>query len=119
MEISKLGEPIEIILHLWDESPRYQKFELPNDVLERIEAWVHEFTEYSIWYTLNKFDFHKDVLNKTGFTIILSDGETQTHKPAHVLTALHTMSNIRSQKTNRTFICPPCKYSNLLQHKRK
>jgi len=113
MKTCAFGEPKQIILHLWDESPRFQKFVLPDDMLECIEVWVHEFTEYAIWYALNRFGFHKDVLNKTGFTIILSDGETQIHKPAHVLTALHTMSTIQSEKRNLTFICLPSKYSTL------
>jgi len=113
MEPCDLGEPREIILHLWDESPRFHKFTLAYAELEHIEEWVHEFTEYAIWYTLNRIGFHKDILNKSGFTVILPNGETQIHTPAHVLTSLHTLSIIRSKKTNRTFICPPCKYLNI------
>lgn len=110
------GESKKIVLQLWDERPRFQLFQLPTNLYQDVETWVHEFTEYSIWYTLHRFGLHKNILNKSGFTILLSNGETQIHKPAHVLTALHTLSVLSSKSSNRTEVCSPTKYAKMLLH---
>ena len=46
------GEACKIKLHLWDESPRCQSFELPVYLFEDIGSWIHEFTELTLWNVL-------------------------------------------------------------------
>ena len=104
------GKSRKIKLQLWDERPRYQPFELPVYLFEDINSWIHEFTELTIWNALYKFGFNKDVLNKTGFEIILPDKEKRIHRPAHVLSSFHTISVIKSKKTNQIYLCYPDEY---------
>ena len=113
--VSKLIELMsqKIILQLWDERPRHQQFELPVIMFEKIESWVHEFTELSIWNTLHSFGYDKDVLNLSGFKITFPNGEKQIHKPSHVLAALHTISIIKSQRTNKIKVIQPNDYVKL------
>ena len=109
-------ESSKIILKLWEERPRFQKFELPDVMFENIRSWVHEFTELSIWNVLRSFGFRVNILNLNGYEIILPDGEKQIHRPAHVLTALHTVSMIKSRNTGKAFECNPVDYFEMLKN---
>ena len=108
------GTPQNVILHLWEERPRFQKFWLPVNMVENIKSWVHEFSELSIWNILRSFGLRVNILNSGGFKIILPDGEKQIHKPAHVLVALHTISTIRSTNTGEEVECSPSEYFEIL-----
>ena len=105
-----LGESRKIILQLSDKSPRFQPFELPVCLFEDINSWIHEFTELAIWNTLHKLGCNKDELNKACIKIMLPNKEKRIHTLAHFLSSFHTLSAIKSKKTNQIYLCCPNEY---------
>ena len=110
------GKSLKMVLHLWDDSPKLQRFELPACMFGDVKSWVHEFTELTIWFTVRSFGFSKELLNKGGFKIKLpdkindDDGEIQIHKPAHVLTVLHTFGLFQHSDYEYGIICSSDEY---------
>jgi len=79
-------------LLLWYESPKLQEFMIPSSMYDNIECWVHEFTEYAIWYTLHKkFNICTHQLN-SAICIKLKTNEIRRYTPCHILTSLTTTS---------------------------
>ena len=129
--MNKMWKPkqsTEICLKLFVGKP-CQKFIVPINGLERIDVWIHEFSDLSIktWFELNGSQREvwlednacnnmplNTIYMRKLITIQFSKGQKQTHRIDHVLTSLVMISNLGSQVDEDIFLIHPDEYRNLV-----
>ena len=124
----KPNQSIEICLKLLVGKP-CQKFIVPFNGLERIDVWIHEFSDLSIktWFELNgsqrevwlEDNAYNDwplntIYMRKLITIQLSNGQKQTHRIDHVLTSLVMISNLGSHEDEDIYLIQPDEYRNFV-----
>ena len=105
-----------VTLQLWDEGKKCQRFTLPCEVFENIEAWVHEFSELGVWYAIkNKIGLTSECINNMLLSI-----PTKTYYPnkllvTHIMVSFHTISTHESMGFYQ--MIGPDEFYNLIFHR--
>ena len=89
----------KILLHLWDDYPKCQSFEVFPEYWMSIEEWVHEFSELGVWRAIERVEgLGKEILSREIEAYEPPQLPPESQMICHIMVSMHTISIICVRK---------------------